>query len=83
MQREAAQELNATRGNRFLHGPVPLIFGNDGYLSIRYIQDPLVGYGYPVGILAQVFNHVVCLGQRRFTMYHPLGMVSFLSLFIE
>ena len=80
---KTAQELNTVQGKGLLNGPVPVIFGDEGYLSISYIQDTLVTYGHPVRVLSQVPDNVFSSCQGRFTMYHPLGIVPLLHFIVE
>jgi surface antigen len=59
VQGKASEELNAIHGKRLFDGPVAVIFGNEGYFSISNVQDALVGDGYPVGVLPQVFYNML------------------------
>ena len=83
MHREPAQELHSIKGNRLFNCPVTVIFGNEGDFTPRNIQDALIGNSHPMGILPQVFNHMVCPCQRGFTIYHPFGLVCQLYFVIE
>jgi len=54
MQGKPPQELNPTEGNGFFGSPVAVVFGDENNIAISNVQNPLVGNGYPVGVLPQV-----------------------------
>ena len=83
MQGKPAQEFHTIKVNRLFDGPVAVIFGNERYPAIGDAQDPLVGNWYPVGILAQVPDHVFSTCKGRFAMHYPFGIVSLLHLIVE
>ena len=78
VQGKASEELNPVKGNRFFDSPVTIILCQEGYPATGNIQDTLVGNGYPVGVLAQVPDHVLSACQRRFAVNHPFGVISLL-----
>jgi len=83
MHGKASQELHPIEGNGLFDGPVAVIFGQEGYPSIGNVQDALVGNGHPVGVLAQVPDHVAGTCQRGFAVDHPFGLESLLYLAVN
>ena len=78
-----AQEFNTIEDNRLFDGPVAVIFGNESYLSIFYVQDALICNCHPVSVLTKIFNNVFSICHRRFAMYHPGGFICCLHLVVE
>ncbi len=83
MQYKPSQELDAIDGNGLFDGPVPIILCQEGYPATGNIQDALVGNGYPVGVLAQVPDHVLSACQGRFAVNHPFGLIRCLQVLVE
>ena len=82
MQGKTSQELHPVHGNRFFDSPVTIIFGNESHLSSGNIQDPLVGDGYPMGVLSPGMQ------DSHGTAFHPRNVCiritgSFVSFFSE
>ena len=59
VQGKPSQEFDPTECNRLFNIPVTLIFRNKGYFTAGNFQDALVGNGYPMGILSQVFYYLL------------------------
>ena len=80
---KAAQEFNAIKGNRLFDGPVAVIFGNESYFLIFYVQDALICNCHPVSVLTQVFYNVLSACHRWFSVYYPLRSVCCLNLVVN
>ena len=63
MQNKASQELYPIEGNGLFDGSVSVIFRHKGHLSMGDTHDPLIGDGYPVGVLSQILDHMLSSGQ--------------------
>ena len=83
MHGKPSQELNPIEGNGLFDGPLAVIFGNESNFTIGNVQNTLVGNGYPVGVLPQVFNHMIGTCQGGFAMHYPPGIVCLLQLIVE
>jgi hypothetical protein len=83
MQYKPSQEFNPIKGDRLFDSPVPIILCQEGYPATGNIQYALVGNSHPVGILAQVSDHVFGACQGRFAMYDPFGLISLLYLAVK
>jgi len=83
VQGKASEEFNPIKGNRLFDSPVAVILCQKGHLPVGDVQDSLVGNGYPVGILAQVSDHMLSACQRRFAVYDPFGLISLLYLAVK
>ena len=75
-----SQEFDPTECNRLFNSPATIIFCNKGYYTACNIQDALVGNGYPMGILSQVFYYVLSVCQRMFAINNPFCLVCLLYL---
>ena len=83
VQGKPSQEFDPTECNRLFNSPVTIIFCNKGYFTAGNIQDALVGNGYPMGILSQVFYYVFSVCQRRCALNNPFCLISLLYLVVK
>src|SRR6056297_1866596 len=83
MHGKASYKLHSIQGNRFFNGPITVVFCNEGYFAFSNVQNSLVCNSYAVGVLPQIFYHMISACQRRFTIYHPFGSVRLLYPVIE
>lgn len=76
MHGEAPQHLYPRHCNRPACGSFAIILCQEGYLITNYVYNALICDGHPMGVLPQVFHHMMGTGQRRLAMHHPGGFVS-------
>ena len=76
MQQDAPDELRRGQGHGLLmRGARPAVVGvAEPYLPVVEVEQPLVGDGDPMGVAADVIEHLIGPGEGRFGVDHPLGL---------
>jgi hypothetical protein len=55
-------------------GGGPVILVAEAYVAVIDVEQPLVGDSDPVGVAADVVEHLSRAGERRLRVDHPLGV---------
>jgi hypothetical protein len=55
---------------------VPVVFPAKRNLAVLERQETLVGDGYPMGVAAEVFDHLLRATEGRLGVNHPFGLAD-------
>jgi len=58
MQAETPEKFHPAQCHRFLLRFISIVFCNKCYMSVGNVQYPLIGDGYHVGVLTQIFDYM-------------------------
>jgi len=76
MQQEAPQELVDGQGHGFVLAAVPVIFPAECDFPFGKGNEPMIGYSDTVGILRQVFQHILRATKWSLDIHHPTMAIS-------
>ena len=65
---------SSVRIRRGVRGVGPVILVAEAHLSVIEVEEPLVGDGDPVGVAADVVEHLVGAGEGWLRVDHPLRL---------
>jgi len=71
MRGKSPEEFNPTKCCLFLFSTFTVVFVIEAYCAVIYIEQPMVGDSYLVGISAQVLNHCIWRSKRPFGIDNP------------
>ncbi len=76
MKQETANELKGLQGQPFDLVVVRRIPPSKGDLVAFPFDQPIIGEGHPMGVTAQIIDHLLRIFQGRPTVNHPLLMIK-------
>lgn len=76
MQQEAPQEFVGGQGHGFVLAAIPVIFPPECNFAFGKGNESMIGYSDTVGILGQVFQHILRTTKWSLGMHHPAMAMS-------
>ena len=74
MQQEAADEFVGLKRHGLRCSGMFVVFPLEGDVAVVEADQPVVGYGYAVGVAAQIVDHVSGVAEGRLRIDHPLSL---------
>ena len=76
MHKEPPDEFHTGQREFFPPAFLAVIFNRESNCTFVHADDPMIAYGYPVCILAQIADDGLCAIQSLFTVRYPFGEIT-------
>src|SRR6516164_8577995 len=83
VQEESPDELICREGHGLLLIVVAIISPGEFHLAAFDVEDPMIGDGHPVGIAADVVDHLLWSGEGRFRVDDPFQVAHQIQMTVE